>query len=177
MSWQGSGPGDAPQPAGPAWRVPEEALGPAPRLEFGGFGARLVAYLVDGFIAGLLATAVAMLGIIVLVAGARTDSEFVSFIGVVVIVAGVVVVSLAYFPWFWVHGGATPGMKLFDLRVVRDVDGGPVSGGQAVLRLVGYWISSAIFYLGFIWVLVDKRGRGWHDLLAGTVVVRRARGW
>lgn len=173
MSWQGGGP----QPGSRAWRVPEEALGPAPGLEFGGFGARLVAYLVDAFIAGLLATAVAMLGIIVLVAGARTDSEFVSFTGVVVIVVGVVVVSLAYFPWFWVHGGATPGMRLFDLRVVRDVDGGPVSGGQAVLRLVGYWISSAIFYLGFIWVLVDKRRRGWHDLLAGTVVVRRARGW
>ena len=62
---------------------------------------------------------------------------------------------------------------MFGLFVVRDVDGGPISGGQALLRLVGYWVSGLVFYLGFIWVFVDKRRRGWHDLIAGTVVVQR----
>jgi uncharacterized RDD family membrane protein YckC len=57
--------------------------------------------------------------------------------------------------------------------VVRDVDGGPLSIGQAVIRLIGYWVSSAVLYLGFIWVLIDKRRRGWHDLIAGTVVVKQ----
>jgi uncharacterized RDD family membrane protein YckC len=27
--------------------------------------------------------------------------------------------------------------------------------------------------LGLIWVGIDKRKQGWHDKLAGTVVVRR----
>ena len=58
------------------------------------------------------------------------------------------------------------------LRVVMDKDGGPVTLGPAVLRLIGYWIDSLVFYLGFIWILIDSRRRGWHDLIAGTVVVQ-----
>ena len=44
--------------------------------------------------------------------------------------------------------------------------------GTAILRLVGYWISGAVFYIGYIWILIDKRHRGWIDLIAGTVVVK-----
>ena len=39
------------------------------------------------------------------------------------------------------------------------------------MRLIGFYISGAIFYLGFIWILIDKRRRGWADLIAGTCVV------
>ena len=79
--------------------------------------------------------------------------------------------NLVYFPWFWARGGQTPGMRLMAIRVVRDADGGPVSLGAAILRLIGYWINNLTFYIGFAWILVDKRRRGWHDLLAGTCVV------
>ena len=58
------------------------------------------------------------------------------------------------------------------LRVVMDKDGGPITVGPAILRLIGYWIDSLVFYLGFIWILIDSRRRGWHDLIAGTVVVQ-----
>ena len=66
-------------------------------------------------------------------------------------------------------------MKLFNLYVVRDADGGPLSGGQAVLRLVGLWVAAAVFYIGFLWVFVDARRRGWQDLIAGTCVIERQR--
>lgn len=26
--------------------------------------------------------------------------------------------------------------------------------------------------IGYIWIFIDKRRRGWHDLIAGTVVVK-----
>jgi uncharacterized RDD family membrane protein YckC len=29
-----------------------------------------------------------------------------------------------------------------------------------------------VFFLGFIWVAFDKRKQGWHDKIAGTVVIR-----
>jgi uncharacterized RDD family membrane protein YckC len=32
------------------------------------------------------------------------------------------------------------------------------------------------FFLGFIWIGLDARKQGWHDKLAGTVVVRPRRG-
>jgi uncharacterized RDD family membrane protein YckC len=88
-------------------------------------------------------------------------------------VIAVFAVSIGYFPWFWARSGATPGMTAMGLRVVRDRDGGPISGGQAILRLIGYVINGLVLYLGFIWIFVDKRRRGWHDLIAGTVVIKR----
>ena len=62
-------------------------------------------------------------------------------------------------------------MRATGIRVVRDRDGGQVDGGAAILRLIGFWISGSVFYLGYIWVLIDVRRRGWHDLLAGTCVI------
>ena len=31
---------------------------------------------------------------------------------------------------------------------------------------------ACVFYLGYIWIFIDKRKRGWFDLIAGTVVVK-----
>ena len=62
-------------------------------------------------------------------------------------------------------------MQLMHVKVVRDDDGGPVTMGPAILRLVGYWVSALVFYIGFIWILIDKRRRGWSDLIAGTCVI------
>ena len=87
-------------------------------------------------------------------------------------VAGFLLVYLIYMPWFWGHGGQTPGLKIMHLRVVREQDGGPLSMGTAFVRLVGYWISGAVFYLGFIWILFDARRQGWLDKIAGTVVIQ-----
>ena len=119
-----------------------------------------------------------VIGIVILAglvvgAGAVGGNGLVAGAGVLVIVVALFVVPLAYFPYFWARSGQTPGMKMFGLFVVRDSDGGPISGGQAVLRLFGYWVSGFVLYLGYIWVFIDKRRRGWHDLIAGTVVVQR----
>ena len=84
----------------------------------------------------------------------------------------VVVIPFIYFPYFWSRDGQTPGMKQMGVKVVRDVDGGPISTGQAILRLIGYWISGFVLYIGYIWIFIDKRRRGWFDLIAGTVVVK-----
>ena len=43
----------------------------------------------------------------------------------------------------------------------------------ALLRLVGPYVAGAVFYIGFIRIFVDKRRRGWQDLIAGTVVVKK----
>src|SRR6185437_4436871 len=78
----------------------------------------------------------------------------------------IIAVAILYFPYFWVHGGQTPGMTLMKIKVVRDDDGGPITWGPAILRWIGFWVSTAVFYIGFIWIFIDKRRRGWMDLLA-----------
>ncbi len=62
-------------------------------------------------------------------------------------------------------------MRLTGLRVVG-TDGRPIGLGAAVLRWVGIVISAAVVLLGLVWVAIDQRKQGWHDKLAGTVVLR-----
>jgi len=121
----------------------------------------------------ILTVAIILFAVVVvaIIAASGSDSAAVGL--TLLLVVGVLVLSIGYFPWFWMRGGQTPGMKPFRLYVVRDRDGGPVSGGAAALRLLGYWVNSLALYLGFAWILIDKRRRGWHDLIAGTVVIQR----
>ena len=37
-------------------------------------------------------------------------------------------------------------------------------------------LSSLPLFLGFLWIVFDSRKQGWHDKLAGTVVVQRKGG-
>ncbi|RYY81863.1 MAG: RDD family protein, partial [Comamonadaceae bacterium] len=42
---------------------------------------------------------------------------------------------------------------------------------------LAYFVSAIPLCIGFLWVAWDPRKQGWHDKLAGTVVVRaRKRG-
>lgn len=68
---------------------------------------------------------------------------------------------------------ATPGKMLMGLRVVDAKTLANPTLGQAIGRQVSYLLSSIIFMLGFIWIAFDGRKQGWHDKLAGTVVIRR----
>lgn len=146
--------------------------GPAPGVRFAGAVPRLVAYLIDGLIAGaMIALLGIVLGTVIGLAGSG-GRDFIVGLGFILYFITFFLVGVLYFPFFWaMRAGQTPGMKLMKIRVVRDEDGGPVGWGPALLRLVGYAISGAVFYLGFLWILVDKRKRGWHDLIAGTCVV------
>lgn len=91
-----------------------------------------------------------------------------SLLNIVVLLLGLSVLTL-YFILFWTLTGQTPGHYLMGSRVVR-TDGGRVTIGVAVRRLIGYYISAFLF-LGFLWVLWDNKRQGWHDKLAGTYVV------
>jgi uncharacterized RDD family membrane protein YckC len=137
-----------------------------------------VAYIVDVLIVAAIVTVITLvLAIPVALMGGTGPTNTLSpgeASFVVLIIIAVLVVSLGYFPWFWARSGSTPGMRMNGLRVVRDTDGGPLTGGQALLRLVGFWVSGAVFYLGFIWIFIDQRHRGWADLIAGTLVVKQA---
>lgn len=71
----------------------------------------------------------------------------------------------------WLRFGATPGKFLFGCRVVDAQTRGSLSLRQALLRYVGYFVSLLPLGLGFIWIAIDKRRQGFHDKLAGTLVV------
>jgi uncharacterized RDD family membrane protein YckC len=80
-------------------------------------------------------------------------------------------VTGAYFVISWRRGGQTIGMRAWRLRVVRS-DGKPLDTRQALVRFCVSVVSLAAVGLGFWWALFDAQGRTWHDLAAGTVMVR-----
>ena len=73
---------------------------------------------------------------------------------------------------FWVYREATPGKMIVGARIIDAKTGAHPSARQAVIRYLGYFVSIIPLGLGLIWVAFDKRKQGFHDKLAGTVVIR-----
>jgi uncharacterized RDD family membrane protein YckC len=82
------------------------------------------------------------------------------------------VLPAATIVWFWTQKGATPGKMLLSLKIVDAQTGGKLTIGQSLGRYAGYIIASIPLCLGLLWVAFDRRKQGWHDKLAGTVVIR-----
>jgi uncharacterized RDD family membrane protein YckC len=73
---------------------------------------------------------------------------------------------------FWIARQATPGKMVIHARIVDAETLGKPTSGQLIGRYLAYYLSLLPFGLGFFWVGWDKRKQGWHDKLAGTVVIR-----
>jgi uncharacterized RDD family membrane protein YckC len=73
---------------------------------------------------------------------------------------------------FWLKKQATPGKMMVSARVVDAVTGKTMTPGQSIGRYLGYFVSALPLGLGLLWVAWDPKKQGWHDKLAGTVVVR-----
>jgi uncharacterized RDD family membrane protein YckC len=87
-------------------------------------------------------------------------------------VAFAVIAGTVYHAVFNQRGGRTLGRRVAGTVLVRG-SGRPMSWVVVTLRSVMSLVSLAFFGAGYFWAIVDSKGRGWHDLLAGTVVVRR----
>lgn len=72
---------------------------------------------------------------------------------------------------FWFCCSATPGKMLFKMQIVDAKTGKKPSRTQFFIRYIGYFLAFLPLGLGFIWIHYDKKKQGWHDKLAGTVVV------
>ena len=68
-------------------------------------------------------------------------------------------------------GGRSLGKLAFGLEVVRKKTGQPIGPVRAVLRAFLSLFSVALGGAGYLWLLVDRRGRTFHDYFCGTVVV------
>lgn len=137
---------------------------PEIEITFGGFLPRLIGYIIDtifltlvGLIAGMSVGIIGDLDNLMMLAVANLT---------------VSVITPVYFIVFWAMQGATPGKVFLGMRIVTNdgsVDG--IGWGRALLRYVGYIISSAVFCLGFIWIIIDDDNQAWHDKIARTYVV------
>ncbi|HZZ19553.1 MAG TPA: RDD family protein [Opitutaceae bacterium] len=81
----------------------------------------------------------------------------------------------AYSAVFWKFKGSTVGSIIVGHKVVR-IDGRPVDWMTAIVRALACFISLIAVGLGFIWIAFDSEKQGWHDKIAGTVVVKLPKG-
>ena len=84
-------------------------------------------------------------------------------------------VILAYFAGLWTWKGTTVGGIVLGLKVAR-LDGQPLTFIVALVRALSAAFSILVFFLGFLWIAWDRDKQGWHDKIAGTVVLRLPRG-
>jgi len=180
-------------PPSTAWTLPQLSVqaGPAPGVLYAGFGVRFVAYVIDwvilGFISGIIWFAAVAAGISVVGADRLTsistatdqitpDQAAAALTMAQYLYGGLGLawlVTALYFIVMWPSGG-TVGMRALGLRVAREEDGRPISFGRATARYLGYLVDWLALGIGLLWVGVDARKQGWHDKIAGTLVVRRA---
>ena len=123
-----------------------------------GFGRRLAAALVDGF----------LLGVVYVIVAVATRSAAASYLVLLLL-------GIAYTVYFEGSGsGQTVGKKLLNIRVIDFATGGSIGYGRAFVRYVGRILSSIPLYLGYLWMLWDREKQTWHDKLSNAVVVPTA---
>jgi len=144
----------------------------ASELEYVGFWARVGASLIDTVL--MLFITIPLL--LAIYGGAYWEREATSLFGepaeiiISYLLPAVVIILL------WIKISTTPGKMALGAFIVDARTGGRPTPGQLVLRYIGYYLSTIPLLLGLIWVGIDPRKQGWHDKIAGTVVVRRKGG-
>jgi len=75
-----------------------------------------------------------------------------------------------FFGYFWTKTGQTLGMQVWHIRVQSTL-GHTVSWKQALIRFMVAGLSFASCGAGFLWMLIDKKGRTWQCIASDTEVV------
>ena len=131
---------------------------------YAGFLARMLAMLVDVFIIMVLL----VLAVISMVfTGILTLGLIVPTLPAVIMEISLLILVIV----LWTQFGATPGKMMLNIVIVDRDTGKLPSLGQAVIRYIGYIVSTIPLLLGYFWVIWDDKKQGFHDKLADTVVV------
>jgi uncharacterized RDD family membrane protein YckC len=72
----------------------------------------------------------------------------------------------------------TPGKRLLGIKIVRAETLEPVARWRYIVRFLAYIPATLPLMLGIFWASFNKQRRGWHDYIAGTVVIHtKPEGW
>ncbi len=138
------------------------------RAKYVGFWPRVGATVIDGIILSIISAP-----LLIALYGTEyfTDPDGPVIAGMGDLLISYVLPAVAVI-LFWLYKQATPGKMAVGARVVDARTGNTISVGQSIGRYLAYFISMLPLFLGVIWVAFDPRKQGWHDKLAGTVVIR-----
>lgn len=93
-------------------------------------------------------------------------------IAATLIIATLLVIAYIAIQMVFYSRSKTIGKAVLGLQVVSSKDGSPVGFWKMLFR--EWFVKSAsgsVFCLGFIWIIIDEKNRGWHDKILDTYVI------
>lgn len=148
---------------------------------YGGFGSRLGALIIDGLIGALFyipagiafaaspkTTEVCTINNEVNLCEVPTAAGFATIIGAAAIFGIVYLVIFCRM----VGKGQSIGMKALNIRLVSADAGQPIGAWRALGWQLAHVVSGFVCYLGYLWCLWDSRKQTWHDKIVGTVMIK-----
>ena len=147
----------------PSAAAPGGGAGP---VEHVGFWKRVVAFFIDTFI--LLVVCVPLL--LAIYGREYFNPGRSGMAGIWDFVINVLLPAAAAL-LFWRYRGATPGKMAISAKIVDARTGAAPSTGSLVVRYFAYIVSALPLMAGFLWIAFDRRKQGFHDKIAGTVVI------
>jgi uncharacterized RDD family membrane protein YckC len=142
--------------------------GSVPRMPYGGFWRRLLAYIIDAIILGIVIGAIDSIAMAIFRSGsggmsAGTTAGSSIFALLVTWLYFALMESSSY--------QATIGKLVLGMRVT-DVNGQRISFARATGRWFAKFLSTIILYIGFLMIAFTPQKRGLHDYIAGTLVYK-----
>jgi len=126
---------------------------------YAGFGSRFLSLIIDGILVGIVN---AILGLVL-------NSMGNSGAAIAQVVS--LVIAIGYQVYFLTSTGQTLGMRVMNIKAVNST-GGLLTTGQVIIRAVVSYISAAVLFIGFLWMLRDANKQTWHDKAAGSFIVQ-----
>lgn len=84
----------------------------------------------------------------------------------------IIAAAYAGFQLYCFSRAQTIGKFIMGLQVVDSSKGQPIGFGKMLFReIIVKQASQVVFYLGYIWILIDDYSRSWHDKILDTYVV------
>jgi uncharacterized RDD family membrane protein YckC len=141
---------------------------PAVAADYAGLVTRAIALGIDAAIVqGALLLIAGMLSLIASLVG---GVEF-GTVAKVLTAVGWVVITAGYFVVGWSTAGQTLGMRAMELSVLTADALLPPRPLRSLVRVLFLALCILPLFAGFLPVLFDRRRRGVHDMVAGTVVL------
>ncbi len=146
-------------------------------LSYVGFWARFLSFVVDSIWAMILIALIVGVGLSAPEIDLKEATDPDRAVGVLMqllprLGLDLLLIGVA-FVLFWMFRSATPGKMLVSAVIVDAKTLGKPSTGQLIGRYLTYYVSTLPLCLGFLWVAFDKRKQGWHDKIAGTLVINK----
>jgi uncharacterized RDD family membrane protein YckC len=156
-----------------------EGAAPAAAVAYAGFWIRVLGWLVDAIILGVVGSIIQVTLLGSLISIPRPQPGTVPDIGSLGPMMGMLglasllnmAIAACYEAFFVANLSATPGKMVIGVKVVRP-DGSRVDLGRAFGRYFAKLLSGIILCIGYIMIGFDSQKRGLHDMICDTRVIK-----